>query len=123
MGEVAVFLTCVVPILGVGAVLVDLLLRDAPRRGKRPDLGTPRPQTIPASGNRVIAVAPDGRRWVGTPISVARRLGVPAWTSRQALAGLDALVDDGTLHAWTSDRLSARPAPRESLDHRQEQFR
>ncbi|MFY7953228.1 MAG: hypothetical protein ACOVT5_12040 [Armatimonadaceae bacterium] len=97
-------LACLIPVLAIGALLVDLLLRDAPRRGKRPDLGTPKPERLPAPGNRVCAVAADGQRVVGTALRVARHLGLRVWSNRDAMAGLDRMVDDGRLVGWTCDR-------------------
>lgn len=38
LNSVAVFLVALVPVLIIGAVVTDLLLANAPRRGKRPDV-------------------------------------------------------------------------------------
>lgn len=112
------FLACLVPVLSIGAVLVDLLLRDAPRRGKRPDLGIPRPERLPTPGRTVWAVASDGRRLVGTARSVARQMGLRVWTEREAVAGLERLVGAGQLIGWARNHdTAAEPIPDARLRH------
>jgi len=101
MEGAVLFLACLIPVLSVGAVLVNLLLRDAPRRGKRPDLGIPRRERLSDPVRSVWAVASDGRRLVGTARSVARQLGLRVWTERDAIDGLDRLVGSGQLVAWS----------------------
>lgn len=50
MDGVFVFLVSLVPVLFIGALLSDLLLANAPRRGKRPDVGdTQAPVVAPAT--------------------------------------------------------------------------
>jgi hypothetical protein len=47
---VLIFLAALVPILALGALLTDLLLANAPRRGKRPDVAAPAPaDVVPAA--------------------------------------------------------------------------
>lgn len=103
MGEVAIFLVSLVPVLLIGSVLVDVLLRTAPRRGKRPDLGTTRAMRPAAPGHRVCVVTDDGRRLAGTAWSVARQMGT--WTSSEAAARrrLDALEAQGLIHSRVDD--------------------
>ena len=43
---VLIFLAALVPILALGALLTDLLLANAPRRGKRPDVAAPAPADV-----------------------------------------------------------------------------
>ena len=54
---VLVFLVALVPVLFLGAVLTELLLAAAPRRGKRPDVSFVPPPTPPT---RKPAPAPQG---------------------------------------------------------------
>jgi len=98
-----VFAVALVPVLGLGGVLVDLLLRDAPRRGKRPDLGAPRPVRTPPPGRRSCVMLGDGRRVFGTPIEVAWRLGVPAISDAHARRRLAELRTRGIAAAWIDD--------------------
>lgn len=98
-----VFAIALVPVLGLGGVLVDLLLRDAPRRGKRPDLGTPRPVRTPPPGRRSCVVLVDGRRVFGTPTAVAWRLGSPVLTDAAARRRLAVLRRSGAVQAWIDD--------------------
>jgi hypothetical protein len=67
---VLVYLAALIPVLMIGATLVEMLMRDAPRRGKRPD-----DHTLPSPPrHRVCAVTADGRVVRGTPRQVVRRL-------------------------------------------------
>ena len=43
---VLIFLAALVPVLALGALLTDLLLANAPRRGKRPDVAVPAPADV-----------------------------------------------------------------------------
>jgi hypothetical protein len=70
MVMVVVFLAALIPILFIGATLIDLLLRDAPRRGKRPD-----DYTLPPPRRHILrVVTPDGRIVRGTPCQVVRQI-------------------------------------------------
>ncbi len=46
---VLIFLAALVPVLALGALLTDLLLAAAPRRGKRPDVNFAPPSPLAAS--------------------------------------------------------------------------
>ncbi|MFM7321724.1 MAG: hypothetical protein ACKO5K_09400 [Armatimonadota bacterium] len=98
-----VFAAALLPVLGIGGVLVDLLLRDAPRRGKRPDLGTARPVRVPPPGRRTCVLLNDGGRVIGTPWSVAWRLGVPAAGDAMARRRIAALGRTGAIAGWIDD--------------------
>jgi len=110
MVESVLFLACLMPVLGVGAIMVELLLRDAPRRGKRPDLGAARPHRLPPYGFQVCAVAPDGRRWIGSPVRVARDLGLRVRSHEDALGHLERLVRQGVLVACVADSAASHCA-------------
>jgi hypothetical protein len=70
MFMVVVFLAALVPVLFIGATLVDLLMRDAPRRGKRPD-----DHDLPPPRRHILrVVTPDGRIVRGTPRQVVRQI-------------------------------------------------
>jgi hypothetical protein len=70
MVMVVVFLAALVPILFIGATLIDLLMRDAPRRGKRPD-----DHVLPPPRRHILrVVTPDGRIVHGTPCQVVRQV-------------------------------------------------
>jgi hypothetical protein len=58
-------------ILAIGTVLMELLLRDAPRRGKRPDV---REFERPRGARRVEVVTGTGERFCGTPAEVVTTL-------------------------------------------------
>jgi len=98
-----VFAVALIPVLGIGGVFVDLLLRDAPRRGKRPDLGTPRPVRIPPPGRRTCVVLHDGGRMFGTPQAVAWKLGIPALGDHRARRRIATLHRNGGISVWIDD--------------------
>jgi hypothetical protein len=80
-------LIATIPVFVIGVIFVELLLRAAPRRGKRPDVGGYTPET--QAGVRVIA--PNGKELVGTPLEVARalaKLGFPKTHSADEAAKL-----------------------------------
>ncbi len=70
MVAILVFLVALVPVLLIGTVLVEVLLREAPRGGKRPDVREP--GTSGTVTVRVVTSA--GRLLQGTPAAVVRQL-------------------------------------------------
>ena len=91
-----IFLLALVPVLAIGALLVNMLLEAAPRTGKRPDTGAPsarggaldahlnplsvpppaeRPGGVPGGGEpRVRILTSDGLLLQGTPRQILARL-------------------------------------------------
>ncbi|MDX1933378.1 MAG: hypothetical protein SFU56_12285 [Capsulimonadales bacterium] len=57
-------------VVAMGAVLMELLFRDAPRRGKRPDV----PDDSPNSRTVLRVTTTDGESFVGPPLEVVREL-------------------------------------------------
>ena len=93
--SVIVFLVALLPVLFIGAILVEMLLHAAPRRGKRPDVGIARASVrrIP----QVCVLTHDGRLLSGSPQQVARQLGAWIVTPRAARARLDDLERHGRI--------------------------
>src|SRR5262245_53292816 len=74
MVAVLILLVALVPVLLIGATLVEMLLGEAPRRGKRPDDHAVSP--IPCG--RMLVVTQDGRILRGTACEIVRCLNAAA---------------------------------------------
>jgi hypothetical protein len=70
MVAVLIILVALVPVLLIGTLLVEMLLCEAPRRGKRPDDHT----VTPTPRGRICVVTIDGRILRGTACEIVRRL-------------------------------------------------
>ena len=83
MVEVLILLVALIPVLLVGTLLIEMLLSEAPRRGKRPDDHTI--SSFPSG--RMLVVTCDGCILRGTACEIVRRLDAsvpPLWFSRCA---------------------------------------
>lgn len=97
MDEVFIVLAALVPVLVIGAVLIELLQRVAPRRGKRPDILGTRPD----NGVIVRVTIGEETEFRGSPRSIALRLLLRGWGSLPLyLSSRDA---DRLLRCWEEE--------------------
>ena len=83
-----IFLLALVPVLLLGMLFVELLLINAPRRGKRPDYHGP----VRAPRRIVKIVTPSGQVLTGAPERIVAQL------ARQGFPGAPAEI--GAIDAW-----------------------
>jgi hypothetical protein len=85
----------ILPVLAIGFLVAELLMRMHPRRGKRPDLQCAElPRVFP---KRVTLVVTGGRYLSGSPWVLALRMGRLTWSQAGALDYLLSIGERGTV--------------------------
>jgi hypothetical protein len=83
----------ILPVLAIGFLVAELLMRMHPRRGKRPDLPNAElPRVYP---KRVTLVVTGGRYLSGSPWVLALRMGRVTWSQAGALDYLLSIGERG----------------------------
>lgn len=83
----------IVPVLAIGFLVAELIMRMHPRRGKRPDLHNPElPRVFP---KRVTLVVTEGRYVSGSPWFLALRMGRLTWSTAGAMDYLLSIGERG----------------------------
>ena len=85
----------ILPVLAIGFLVAELVMRMHPRRGKRPDLHNAElPRVFP---KRVTLVVTGGRYMSGSPWVLALRMGRLTWSRAGALDYLLSIGERGTV--------------------------
>ena len=85
----------IVPVLAIGFVVAELVMRMHPRRGKRPDLHNAElPRVLP---KRITLVVTGGRYMSGSPWVLALRMGRLTWSQAGALDYLLSIGERGSV--------------------------
>jgi hypothetical protein len=85
----------ILPVLAIGFLVAELVMRMHPRRGKRPDLhNSELPRVFP---KRVTLVVTGGRYMSGSPWVIALRMGRLTWSQAGALDYLLSIGERGTV--------------------------
>ena len=85
----------ILPVLAIGILVAELVMRMHPRRGKRPDLhNSELPRVFP---KRVTLVVTGGRYMSGSPWVIALRMGRLTWSQAGALDYLLSIGERGSV--------------------------